>query len=90
MGLAAIELSADAADAHGEGCLANRYYVGSGDGDISWITEFGPFILQYGTDGVLDKATARAVIPKARLWVRTHSCQCQCIVANSVQHSSSI
>ena len=45
--------------------------MGSGDGDISWITEFGPFILQYGEDGYLDKAMWQAKIPKPRLWVRS-------------------
>ncbi len=55
--------------------------MGSGDGDISWITEFGPFILQYGTDGVLDKATVQALIPKPRLWVRPHNRCCQRLIA---------
>ena len=55
--------------------IAIRYYVGSGDGDISWITEFTPFILQYGVDGYLDKAMWEAEIPKPRLWVRS-GCIC--------------
>ena len=60
--------------------VGNRFYVGSGDGDISWITEFGPFILQYGQDGVLDKATWKATIPKARLWVRHYPCKRMSVV----------